>query len=112
MQAQALATSSNLMPLPQHDPPTHKHFFCSIIIGRAREYFKATYALAPFSLTPTSSNTTLILTTLHPDLDGYFLFFLKDYEPHQYLELSSDSFKLTFQPMAHLSINGPFGMVF
>jgi len=85
LQTQALATNSSLMPLPQHDPPTHKHFFCSLILRHVGEYFKATYALAPFSFAPASFNMTFILTALHPNLDGYFLLFLKDYKPNQYL---------------------------
>jgi len=60
-------------------------FFYHLIIGHAEEYSKTTYALTPFSFTPTSSNKTLILTTLHLDLNGYFLFFLKDYKLDQYL---------------------------
>jgi hypothetical protein len=34
--------------------------------------------LALFSFTSTSSNATLALTTLHHELDGYFLLLLKD----------------------------------
>jgi hypothetical protein len=33
-------------------------------------------ALTPFSLAPTSFNTTLAFTALHLELDGYSLFFL------------------------------------
>jgi hypothetical protein len=68
--------------------------------------------LAPFSPAPTSSNTTSTLTTLHLESNGYFPFFLKDYEPNQDFKLSFDSFKLTFQCMPHLSTSGPYGMVF
>jgi hypothetical protein len=100
------------MPLPQHDPLTHKLFFCSLIIGHVGEYFKATYASAPFSLTPTSSSITLTFIAVHLDLDGYFLLFLKDYKPNQYFELSSDSFKVAFQNMPHLLASNHFGMVF
>jgi hypothetical protein len=51
-------------------------------------------ALAPFSPTPMSSYTTLIFIALHPKIDGYFSFFLENYEPDQNLELSLDSFIL------------------
>jgi len=68
--------------------------------------------LAPFSPTPISSNTTSIFTALHPKSNGYFLLFLEDYELNQDLQLSSDSFKLMFQQMLHLSTSGIFGMVF
>jgi hypothetical protein len=51
--------------------------------------------LAPFSPTLLS-----IFTTLHLELDGHFLLFLKDYELNQDLELSSNSYKLTFQHMS------------
>jgi hypothetical protein len=68
--------------------------------------------LAPFPPKPTSFNTALTLTTLHLNLDGYFPLFLENYELDQDFELSSDSFKLAFQRMPHLSISGPFGMVF
>jgi hypothetical protein len=62
--------------------------------------------------THASSNTTLIPIALHPKSDGYFSFFLKDYEPDQDLEFSFYSFKLTFQGMPHLLTNGISGMVF
>jgi hypothetical protein len=80
MWAQALATNSNLIPLPQHDPLTHECLFCSLTFGRVREYFWAVHILAPFSPTPTSYDTTLTLTTLHPEPNDYFLFFLKYYK--------------------------------
>jgi len=112
LQAQALVTSSNSVPFPQQDPPTHKQNFCSLFFGCAREYSRATHALAPFSLTPTYFNTTLSLIALHLNSNGYFPFFLKDYKLDQDLELSSNFFKLTFQCMPHLLVNGPFMMVF
>ncbi len=43
-----------------------------------------------------SSDTTLNLTALHPKLNGYFSFLKKVYELDQDLNLSSNSFKLTF----------------
>jgi hypothetical protein len=112
LQAQALATSLSLMPPPQHDPSIHKHLHCNLVLGCAKEYSKATHALAPFSLASTSSNITLVLTTLHFKSDGYFSFFLKDYERDQYFKFSSKFFKLAFQRMPHLLANGLFGMVF
>ncbi len=96
MQAQALSTSSNSIPFPQHDLLIHKCLLCSLAFGYAREYFWATYALAPFFPTPTSFDTTSSLTTLYFESNGYFPFFLKDYELNQDLELSSNSFKLAF----------------
>jgi hypothetical protein len=68
--------------------------------------------LAPFSFAPMSSNTTSTFITLHLELDGYFLFFLKNNKLNQNFELSSNFFKLTFQRMPHLSTNDPFGMIF
>jgi hypothetical protein len=68
--------------------------------------------LAPFSLALTSFDTTLILTTLHPKLDGYFPLILKNYELNHDFKLSFDSFKLAFQRMLHLSTSDPFGMIF
>jgi hypothetical protein len=68
--------------------------------------------LAPFSPTPTSSNTISVLTALHFNSHGYFSFFLEDYEPDQDFKLSFDSFKLAFQRMPHLLVSGFFGMVF
>jgi hypothetical protein len=82
-----LAASSSLVPFLEHDPPTHKCFFHNLILGHAREYFKTIHALAPFSPSPTSSNTTLTFIALYPDSDGYFSFFLKNYKPNQNLEL-------------------------
>jgi hypothetical protein len=68
--------------------------------------------LAPFSLTPTFSNTTLVFIALHLESNGSFLLFLEDYKPNQDLELSFDYFKLAFQLMLHLLTNGPSRMVF
>jgi len=59
-----------------------------------------------------SFDTTSTFTTLHLNLDNYFPFFLKDLESNQDLEIFSNSFKLAFQHMLHLSTNGLFGMVF
>jgi hypothetical protein len=52
-------------------------------------------------------DTTSTFTALHPESNGYFLFFLEDYESNQNLKLSSDSFKVAFQFMPHLSASGP-----
>ncbi len=111
MQAQVLLASSNSIPFPQHDPLIHKRLFYSLTFGHVREYFRVVRVLASFSPTPTSSNTTLVNTALHFKLDGYFPLFLEDYKLDWDLKLSSDSFKLVFQRMLHLSINGPSGMV-
>jgi hypothetical protein len=100
------------MPLLQHDPPAHKHFFCSLVIGCAKEYSKTTRTLAPFSPTPTSSNTTSAFTALHIKSNGYFLLFLEDREPNQDFKFSSNCFKFAFQRMPHLSANGPSKMIF
>ncbi len=61
---------------------------------------------------PTSSNTTSTFTALHPKSNGYFLFFLEDYEPDQNIKFSSNYFKMAFQHMFHLSASGPSWMVF
>jgi len=84
----------------------------SLALGCAEEYFQATSILAPFFLTPMFFDTTSILTVVHLESNGYFLFFLKDYEPNQIFKLSSDSFKLAFQHKPHLLISGSSGMVF
>jgi hypothetical protein len=110
--AQALATSSTLVLPPQHDPTTHKHLLCSLVLGHAREYSRTTQVLAPFSLEPTSFETTLALIILHLESDGFFLLFLEDYKLNQDLKLSYEVFKLAFQCMVHLFINGHYGMVF
>jgi hypothetical protein len=112
LQAQVSSANSNSIPFPQHDPPTHKCFLCSLAFGHAWEYIQTTHALAPFSPTPTSSNTTSTFTTLHFKSDGYFSSFLDDYEPDQDLKLSFYSFKLAFQHMPHLLASGFLGMVF
>jgi hypothetical protein len=59
-----------------------------------------------------SFTTTSALTALHPESNGYFSFFLEDYELNQDLELSFDYFKLAFQRMPHLLANGHSRMVF
>jgi hypothetical protein len=112
LQAQTLVVSLSLVPFPQHDPLVHKHFLHNLIFGRVWEHFRAIDALAPFSFTPMSFDTTSALTALHPDLDGYFLFIVKDYEPDQDFELSYNSFNSTFQQMTHLLVSGSFRMVF
>ncbi len=65
MQAQALVVSSSSMLFPQHDPRTHKRLFHNLVFGCAGKYFKTICALAPFSSTPTSSNTALVFLTMH-----------------------------------------------
>jgi hypothetical protein len=82
LQAQALLANSSSISFPQHDPPIHKHLICNLAFGRVGEYFWATCALAPFSFTPTFSDTTSTFTTLHLESNGYFPFFLEDYEPN------------------------------
>ncbi len=74
LQAQALATNSNLMPLAQRDPPIHKHIFHNLILGCARKYFQTTHILAPFFPTPVSFDTILALTTLHFESNNFFMF--------------------------------------
>ncbi len=81
LRAEALSTNLNLILFPQHDPPTHKCLLHSLTLGYVGEYFQVVRVLAPFTLTPTSSNTTSTLTALHLESNGYFLFFLEDYEP-------------------------------
>jgi hypothetical protein len=94
----------------QHDPPTHKCLFQNLVLGCVREYFQ-TNALTPFSLAPTSSDTTLIFIVLHYESDGFLSLVLEDSKPNQNLELSSYYFKLTFQCMLNLFANGPYWMV-
>ncbi len=84
----------------------------NLTLGHVGKYFRAIRALAPFFVAPTFSDTTLTLITLHLKLDDYFLFFLENYELNQDLKIFSDSFKLAFQCLPHLSANGPFRMVF
>ncbi len=104
--------SPNLMPLHQHNPLSHKHFFHILILEHVREYSRVICILAPFSFAPTSSNTNSTFIALHLELDGYFSLFLKDYKLDQDIELSFNSFELTFQRTSHLSMIGPSGMVF
>jgi len=110
--AQTLSISSNFIIFPQHDLLTHKCLLCSLALVCAREYSWTIHALAPFFPTPTSFDTTSTLTTLHPESNGYFSLFLQDYKPDQDLKLFSNSFKLTFQCMPHISVSGPSRMVF
>ncbi len=109
--ARTLLTNLNSIPFPQHDPPIHKHLLGSLTFGYEREYFQEARTMAPFSLTHTSSNTTSALTTLHPESNGYFLFFFENYELNHDLTFFFNSFKLAFQRMPHLSASGHFGMV-
>ncbi len=112
MGAQVLLASLNSIHFPQHDFQIHKHLFHTLTFGCAREYFWVVRILAPFSPTPMSSNTTSVFTTLHLKSNGYFLLFLEDYELDYDIELSFDSFKLTFQHMPDLLASGPSRMVF
>jgi hypothetical protein len=100
------------IPFPQHDLLIHKHLLRNLAFGRAKEYFLTTRTLAPFSPSPTSSDTTSTLTALHPKSNDSFSLFVEDYKSEQDIELSSNSFKLTFQCMSHLLANGHFRMVF
>jgi hypothetical protein len=112
LRAQALATSLNLVFFPQHDPLTHKHFFRNLVLGHAREHFRAICALAPFSTTPISFDATLTFTMLHFNSCGYFPLILEAYELDQDLNLSSNSFKQTFQHMPHPSKSGLSRIIF
>jgi hypothetical protein len=85
--AQVLLINLNSNSFPKHDPLTHKCIFRNSTFGRVREYFRAIHTLAPFFPMPIFFNTTSSLTTLHPESNGNFLFFLKDYKPNQDLEL-------------------------
>jgi hypothetical protein len=75
------------MSFPQHDPITHERFLCSLVFKHAKEYSRTIYTLAPFPFVPMSFDTTSTFTTLHLELNIYFLFFLKDYELDQNFEL-------------------------
>jgi hypothetical protein len=112
LQAQALLTGLSPIPFPQHDPLIHKCLLCNLSFRHVGEYSWVVHVLAPFSPTPTSSDTISVLITLHLKSNGYFLLFLKDYEPNRDLKYFSNSFKMAFQHMLHLSTSGPFGMVF
>ncbi len=107
MWAQTLAIDFSSMLLPHHDSQGHKCLHCSLILGCVGEYFQATRTFSPFTLAPMSFDTTLVLTTLHPKLNGYFPLFLKDYELNQDFEFFFFFFKLTFQRMSHLLASGP-----
>jgi hypothetical protein len=90
------------MILPQHDPLALKHFLHSLVYGHVKKYSRTTHVLGPFSLTSMSSNTSTLIS-LHLKSNGFFPFFLEDYKLEQHLKLSSNSFKLAFQLMSHLS---------
>jgi hypothetical protein len=66
LQAQVLSANSSSISFPQHDPPIHKHLLHNLFLGCVKEYSWAACFLAPFSPTPTSSDNTSTLTTLHP----------------------------------------------
>jgi len=87
-------------------------FFHILVFEHVREYFQVIDILAPFSFAPTSSNTSSTFTALHFELDGYFSLFQKDYKLDQDIELSFNSFELTFQRISHLLVIGPSGVVF
>ncbi len=81
-----LAINSSSMPLPHHDPQGHKRLHCSLILRHVGEYFRTTRIFTPLSFTPMSSDTTLAFIALHLKSNGYFRFFLKDYELSQDFE--------------------------
>jgi hypothetical protein len=112
LRAQTLTTNSSLMFPLQHDLLVHKLIPCNFVFGCVKEYFWTSRTLAPFSHGPTPFETTSTFTTFHLQSDGFFPIFFKDYEPNQDLEFFSNSFKLTFQCMSHLSTRGHFWMVF
>jgi hypothetical protein len=82
LHAQVLAASLNSIFFSQHDLPTHKCLLRSLALGYVWEYFRTTCTLALFSLASTFFDTTSTLITLHPETNGYFSFFLEDYEPN------------------------------
>ncbi len=53
-------------------------------------------ALAPFSSTPKSFDTTLIFTIVHLESNVFFPLLIKDYEPNKDLEFSFDYFNHAF----------------
>ncbi len=75
--AQVLAISLSSIPFPQHDLPTHKNMFHNFSLWPCRGIFLSSCVLAPFSLAPMSFDTTLALTALHLESNGYNLFFFE-----------------------------------
>jgi hypothetical protein len=63
------------MPPTQHDFPTHKHSFRSLVLGYVGKYFHATCILTPFFLAPTSFDTTSTLTNYILNQTIFPLFF-------------------------------------
>ncbi len=98
---QVLATNLSSTP-PQHDLLTHKCFLQNFIFECVGEYFWATHVLTPFFFAPTWFNTTLALIVLHIESNGFFPFFVKNYESNRNLKFLYDSFKLVFQHISHL----------
>jgi hypothetical protein len=66
------------VPFPQHDLPVHKR----LLFGHVGEYFNVTCTLAPFPFAPMSFDTTLVLTALHLESNGYLSLFLKENKPN------------------------------
>jgi hypothetical protein len=75
---QSFSNKFKLRPPPQHDFPSHKRFFHSLVLGCVKEKFRATHVLAPFSPAPMSFDATLVFITSHFEFYGFFPFFLKD----------------------------------
>ncbi len=61
----------------KHDPLIHKHPLHNLVLKRARKYSQTTHALASFSPTPTSFDSTLTFIILHPKSDFFSCFFWK-----------------------------------
>jgi len=77
LRAQVLTASSNSMPHAKHDPLIHKHPLHNLVLKRAREYSQTTRALASFSPTPTSFDSTLTFIALDPKSNFFSYFFWK-----------------------------------
>jgi hypothetical protein len=69
------------MPPPQHNPLIHKkRLLHNLTFKRVGEYFGTTHALTPLSLVPTSFETTLVLSILHPQSNDFLPLLLEDFE--------------------------------
>jgi len=77
LRAQVLTTSSNSMFHAKHDPLIHKHPLRNLVLKHAKKYSQTTRALASFSPTPTSFDSTLTFIILHLKSDFFSSFFWK-----------------------------------
>jgi len=100
-----------LCPYGTHNPSNWLGW--SLTLGHTKEFACVVKVLILLALVLASLETINVLLALHSSNTNFpCLSSLLDFQLESNFELFLDSFKLTFLCMFHLSIGGPFGIIF